>query len=128
MMSTQPCIECGMEVPKDAVACEICGCNFIRGVVLSTELGKIEIRSNTELGQGTIRQIVGDDARFFSVVQFSLVNSQGQGWLLVPAQKAKNQTFLNGSSVDKLGHVLGSGDVISLKDRVGAISVSLIRD
>ncbi len=65
----------------------------------------ISINIKTEIGRGALSRF-GEDSRFSSDLQFTL-DRKGVDWIVIPNQKPKNVTLLNGKTITS---------VITLKD------------
>lgn len=98
-------------------------------ITLTGSSGNISARIPLEVNQTIAKQLVGEESKFFSSPQFSLIKSKNHSnvlWGIKQSPEAKNQTFVNGKEILNGGQTLKYGDVITLgKSGKGKIVVDV---
>ena len=77
-----------------------------------------------EFGNRNLSSLVGEDAKYMSSAQFTILKVDGKGWMAVGSQSAKNATYLNGTPVPDGGVGLSEGDILSLKNDAAKMVVT----
>mgnify|MGYP001330714394 CR=1 FL=1 len=71
----------------------------------------ISINIKTEIGRGALSRF-GEDSQFLTDHQFTL-DRKGVDWIVIPNQKSKNDTLLNGKTITSV-QTLKDGDVLGV--------------
>ncbi len=122
------CRNCGSMNSIDLASCVACNHSFIRSIVLEGALGSVSASLRTAVGSALLQLTIGDDARFAATEQFYLNRSIGGPWFLLPKDRTRNATFVNGASVPSAGVELKDGDEISLAGKAGRMRVRIVRE
>ena len=82
----------------------------------------------TDIGEAVLKRVIGEDARFATMVQFTIARGPDGGWIVQHSLGARNPTFVNDVAVPESGHRLSDGDRLSLAGKAGHMTVRLILD
>ena len=85
-------------------------------LTLQTKHRNLNFNIKTQLGRSYLQSVIGEEAKFFSDVQFEL-NKSNQGWILTPNNSAVNKTVVN----DK---IVNSATLLHVNDIIGIIGSS----
>ena len=97
-------------------------------LVLCGKAGEIGCSANMTFGSRVLRHILGEEAHHFEFNHFVLDPERKLGWSIWRVEECNgvlNPLYINGSLLGPTSRPLANGDVLSLRDGIGAVTIRL---
>ena len=97
-------------------------------LVLCGKAGEVGCSANMTFGSRVMRRILGEEAHHFELNHFVLDPERKLGWSIWRVEECDgvlNPLFINGVLLGPKSRPLANGDVLSLRDGIGAVTIRL---